>query len=188
MKYNSLFFILPFLYILSSCNELSESQVDLGVVEKFYDNIAIIVNNPDSDDAYIAKEDCFEMCKVSDLSMNFPNEFKWMGVIDREDKNLSIISYITLLRKFANRNKAHFLFTVEDAYPLFDEKKDSCDMFYYYLVKKQYSIEEGFMCSFTDTVLVSSDSLIVGIKNQAGGHAFTKSEKLAPIPEMFTKQ
>lgn len=175
------------LFILSSCAEQGGKSDNNGVVGQFYDNIAVITNDPDSDDAYVAKEDCIEMCKESDLSMNFPNEFKWMGLIDRGDNNLSIISYTTLLRKLANRNAIKFSYSIEDSYPYKNTQSDTTDYFQFYIIRKEYAMQD-YKCSFIDTVLVSPDSLIVGIKNMAGGHAYTKSDMEEPASDVFTKE
>lgn len=186
MSSRNLFLSFIFILIFASCSEQDTALPDAGVVGQFYESINVIINDPDSDEAYSAKENCIEVCQVSDWSMNFPNEFKWMGLIDREENDLSILSYITLLRKFAKKSDVHFHFSMVDTYLYLDERKDSAEMFRYYIMMKEYSMPD-FKCSFIDTVLVSPDSLIVGIKNRAGGHAFTKYELTEPISDIMTK-
>lgn len=187
MKSKALLFTLFSLSALISCTSQEEVNVNQSVVKQFYDNLSIILNNPDSDEAYIAKEDCIDMCKVSDLSMNFPNEFKWMGIIDREEDNISIISYVTLLRKLAKKTHAKLDFSIENFYPYIDEQKDSSNVYQYFLLRKEYSMPE-YKCAFVDTVLVSPDTLIIGIKNIAGGHAFTKYELTLTEQDVLTKE
>lgn len=181
-------FLIPLFcfFLLSSCTEHVGKLDNSVAVKQFYDNISVIVNDPNSDDAYFAKEECIKQYVVSVSSMNFPNEFKWMGLIDREEDNISIISYITLLSKLANRNEIEFNYSIEKCSP-FINQNDTTTRSEYYLLRKEYAMRD-FTCSFVDTVLVSSDSLIVGIKNKAGGHAFTKSEIEDSSLDVFIKQ
>lgn len=189
MKHTSLIFeALLAVVFCFSCKNTTVSSINNhapSIVEQFYDNVALIAYNPDSDEAFIAKEDCIAMCKVSDASWNFPNEFRWMGLIDREDSSVSPISYISLLRKFSMHNNVIFFYQIENSFKLEESIPDSLS-FWRYIVSKEYRLE-NYKCSFIDTVLVSPDSLIVGIKNISGGHAFTLSEQEKPIPDIIVK-
>ena len=175
MKRSIILTINAIVFLVTCCTTNTNGpSTEPNVVERFYNNVQIISQNPDSDESYLAKEECIEMCKVSDASWNFPNEFKWMGLIDREERNVSPISYMTLLRKFSYKNKVKFSYKVEDSFKYNDSEPDSTS-FYYYIVAKKYELN-NYNCSFKDTVLVSPDTLIVGIKNISGGRAFTASE------------
>lgn len=185
---NTKYFITAFWFIICFSCSRTKTAVDdntLNIVERFYDNVATIVHNPDSDESFLAKEECIEMCKISDLSWNFPNEFKWMGLFDREENNVSPISYVTLLRKFANRNKVEFTYYIENSYKYKEDAPDSLS-FKYFIVSKNYKLD-NFECSFKDTVLVSPDTLIIGIKNISGGHAFTPFELEKPVSDIMIK-
>lgn len=168
-------FVLALIAILSSTSAPDYSFAE-DIITSFYDNLKVLAHGEEGDASYLAGESCIHMAASSEAGLYFPNEFKQFGIMgSHEEESLICSSYISQFKRMAASRHLQFSYQIKMTIPFYEaewKKTDDEASFVYCIVEKRYgpTVYNGII---RDTVLINGDRKIIGIRNFAGGEAYT---------------
>lgn len=177
----SLFYVLSAVFMSFMAVTTADLSITEQTIASFYSNLKILSAGEYDDASYEAGESCIAMV-ASDQNFFFPNEFKMFGIDGSHDEqSLIFSSYVAQFRKMAASEKKgsshsmQFSYRIVETIPFYEaewKKADNEASFFYCIVEKKYgtTVYNGII---RDTVLVNSNKKILGIRNFAGGEAYT---------------
>ena len=164
--------LLPFLIAAG----VSSTDVTLAkkVVDDLYSGFKTIAADTESDDCTRAVFHCISLFGSPELQM-FPDEVDYIrhSITSVSSNLLQAQLYVSSFRRIMRETPGDFQYKIVSAVPFYEaewKKSDSQASFVYCFVDKSYS-----GVTFRDTVLLNGGRKIVGIRNRAGGNAFTPS-------------
>lgn len=162
-------FLLLFSFLGSTSADLTLAK---QVVEELYTGFNTIAVDPEGNDALDAVFHCLTLF-ASDHIAKFPDESTYLensGSISTAT-NIFADKYVSGFRSIVRARPGFFQYTIAGASSYYEaewRKSESRASFVYCFVDKSYA---GI--SFRDTVLLNGGGKIVGIRNCAGGEAYT---------------
>lgn len=173
----------------AAANTASDLSFAEDIATIFYNNLETLSTGKESDASYEAGESCIQMAAGSHDNVRFPNEFKMFG-IPNSDSHESLVcsSYISQFKKLASSGQMQFSYHIRGVIPFYEaewSKSNNEASFVYCIVEKKYGskIYNGII---RDTVLINGERKIIGIRNCAGGDAFTNIHNHTNIPNTGT--
>ena len=142
------------------------------VVEELYTGFKTIAIDPEGGDAVNSVLHCISLFASNQLA-RFPNESEYMnnsGIISTSTV-IPAENYVSAFRRIVRDRPGVFLYTLIGASAYYEaewRKSESRASFVYCFVDKSYA-----GTSFRDTVLLNGGGKILGIRNCAGGEAYT---------------
>ncbi len=142
------------------------------VVEELYTGFKTIAIDPEGDDALNSVPHCISLFAGEDLR-RFPNESEYInnsGIISTSTVIPAQI-YVSAFRRIVRNRPVVFQYTLIGASAYHEaewRKSESRASYVYCFVDKNYA-----GTSFRDTVLLNGGGKIIGIRNCAGGEAYT---------------
>lgn len=175
----------PLLLAFLSATPKSDLSFAEALTISFYNNLKTLSFGEDGDASYEAGESCIHMAASSEAGLYFPNEFKKLGMTGSHDEeSLICTSYIAQFKKMASSRHMQFSYQIKNTIPFYEaewKKSDDEASFVYCIVEKRYGpdIYNGVI---RDTVLINGNRKIIGIRNFAGGEAFTEYHVQVNVP------
>lgn len=175
------------LFAIISSTPASNYSFAEDITASFYNNLKILSLGEEGDASYEAGESCIHMAASSEAGLYFPNEFKKLGISGSHDEeSLICSSYVAQFKKMAASRRMQFSYQIKTTIPFYEaewKKTDDEASFVYCIVEKKYgpSIYRGII---RDTVLINGDKKIIGIRNFAGGEAYTEYHDQIIVPSI----
>ena len=158
-----------------TANETADLSEAVNTVKSFYDGLAVIAEDPESDPVIDAFYKCIDLLE-SGILLSFPDESQ--GIHDELRPAISGEFFVSSFRRHQMNQPFTFSYSIQKAVPYYGPTWTEGEpiSFVYVLVDKNYS--DRFL---RDTVLVNNKKhKIVGIRNQAGGNAYTSYFNASP--------
>ena len=168
---------------------VAATNADLSIAEQtvnaFYNNLKILSAGEKDDASYEAGENCISMAASSE-GQYFPNEFKKLGLTDSHNESgLMCKSYVSEFKRMASSHRMQFSYSIKKTMPYYEtewNKSDKQASFIHCIVEKRYG-PSTYQGVIRDTVLLNDDRKIIGIRNFAGGEAYTEHHVQVSIPD-----